>query len=51
MATSVSLLERLAGRPTDDDWRRLLKVHQPCFAPGWRGPGCRLPTPTIGFVE
>jgi RNA polymerase sigma-70 factor (ECF subfamily) len=27
--TSVSLLERLAGRPTDDDWRRLLDLYQP----------------------
>ncbi len=24
METSVSLLGRLAGAPTDDDWRRLL---------------------------
>lgn len=23
METSVNLLERLAGAPTDDDWRRL----------------------------
>jgi len=23
METSVSMLERLAGAPTDDDWRRL----------------------------
>jgi len=23
METSVSLMERLAGSPTDDDWRRL----------------------------
>ena len=29
METSVSLLERLAGRPTDDDWRRLLDLYQP----------------------
>jgi RNA polymerase sigma-70 factor (ECF subfamily) len=27
--TSVSLLERLAGAPTDDDWRRLLDLYQP----------------------
>jgi RNA polymerase sigma-70 factor (ECF subfamily) len=27
--TSVSLLERLAGAPTDDDWRRLLELYQP----------------------
>jgi RNA polymerase sigma-70 factor (ECF subfamily) len=27
--TSVSLLERLAGSPTDDDWRRLLDLYQP----------------------
>jgi RNA polymerase sigma-70 factor (ECF subfamily) len=26
--TSVSLLERLAGTPTDDDWRRLLDLYQ-----------------------
>jgi RNA polymerase sigma-70 factor (ECF subfamily) len=29
METSVSLLERLAARPTDDDWRRLLELYQP----------------------
>ena len=28
METSVSLLERLAGTPTDDDWRRLLDLYQ-----------------------
>jgi RNA polymerase sigma-70 factor (ECF subfamily) len=29
MDTSVSLLERLSGRPTGDDWRRLLELYQP----------------------
>ncbi len=29
METSVSLLERLAGAATDDDWRRLLDLYQP----------------------
>jgi RNA polymerase sigma-70 factor (ECF subfamily) len=29
METSVSLLERLAGTPTDDDWRRLHDLYQP----------------------
>jgi RNA polymerase sigma-70 factor (ECF subfamily) len=29
METSVSLLDRLAGAPTDDDWRRLLDLYQP----------------------
>jgi RNA polymerase sigma-70 factor (ECF subfamily) len=29
MDTSVSLLERLAGAPTDDDWRRLNDLYQP----------------------
>jgi RNA polymerase sigma-70 factor (ECF subfamily) len=29
METSVSLLERLAGAPTDDDWRRLVELYQP----------------------
>jgi RNA polymerase sigma-70 factor (ECF subfamily) len=29
METSVSLLDRLTGAPTDDDWRRLLDVYQP----------------------
>src|SRR5947209_9927460 len=29
METSLSLLERLAGTPTDDDWRRLLALYQP----------------------
>jgi RNA polymerase sigma-70 factor (ECF subfamily) len=27
--TSVSLLERLAGKPTDLDWRRLFELYQP----------------------
>lgn len=29
MDTSVSLLERLADRPGDDDWRRLVGLYQP----------------------
>lgn len=29
METSVSLLERLAGAPTDDDWRRLDNLYRP----------------------
>ena len=29
METSVSLLERLAGKPTDDDWRRLDDLYRP----------------------
>ncbi len=29
METSVSLLGRLAGVPTDDDWRRLVGLYQP----------------------
>jgi RNA polymerase sigma-70 factor (ECF subfamily) len=29
MDTSVSLLERLAGQPTDADWRLLLDLYQP----------------------
>ena len=29
METSVSLLERLAGTPTDEDWRLLLNLYQP----------------------
>ena len=29
METSISLLERLAGAPTDDDWRRLVELYQP----------------------
>jgi len=29
METSVSLLERLTGAPTDDDWRRLHDLYQP----------------------
>jgi RNA polymerase sigma-70 factor (ECF subfamily) len=29
METSVSLLERLADRPRDEDWRRLLELYQP----------------------
>jgi RNA polymerase sigma-70 factor (ECF subfamily) len=29
METSVSLLDRLAAAPTDDDWRRLLDLYQP----------------------
>ena len=27
METSVSMLERLAGAPTDDDWRRLDELY------------------------
>jgi RNA polymerase sigma-70 factor (ECF subfamily) len=29
MDTSLSLLERLAGRPSDDDWRRLVDLYLP----------------------
>lgn len=29
METSLSLLERLAGRPGDDDWRRLDELYRP----------------------
>ncbi len=29
METSVSLLRRLAGKPTDDDWRRLDELYRP----------------------
>jgi RNA polymerase sigma-70 factor (ECF subfamily) len=29
METSISLLEHLAGAPTDDDWRRLNDLYQP----------------------
>ena len=29
MDTSVSLLGRLAGAPTDDDWRRLDGLYRP----------------------
>ena len=29
METSLSLLDRLAATPTDDDWRRLLELYQP----------------------
>jgi RNA polymerase sigma factor (sigma-70 family) len=29
METSVSLLDRLAGKPTDNDWRRLVELYQP----------------------
>jgi RNA polymerase sigma-70 factor, ECF subfamily len=29
METSLSLLDRLGGQPTDDDWRRLLDLYQP----------------------
>jgi RNA polymerase sigma-70 factor (ECF subfamily) len=29
METSVSLLERLADRPAEDDWRRLFDLYQP----------------------
>ena len=36
METSVSLLDRLAGAPTDDDWRRLLDLYQPLLR-AWMG--------------
>src|SRR5829696_7420892 len=29
METSVSLLDRLAGTPTDADWQRLFELYQP----------------------
>ncbi len=29
METSISLLERLAGQPNDDDWRRLVELYDP----------------------
>jgi RNA polymerase sigma-70 factor (ECF subfamily) len=29
METSVSLLERLVGQPSNDDWRRLVDLYQP----------------------
>src|SRR5258708_2863267 len=32
METSVSLLERLAAAPGDDDWRRLLDLYQPLLS-------------------
>jgi RNA polymerase sigma-70 factor (ECF subfamily) len=34
METSVSLLERLAGAPTDADWRRLDELYRPLLR-GW----------------
>jgi RNA polymerase sigma-70 factor (ECF subfamily) len=34
METSVSMLERLAGAPTDDDWRRLHDLYRPLLR-GW----------------
>jgi RNA polymerase sigma-70 factor (ECF subfamily) len=34
MDTSVSMLERLAGAPTDDDWRRLDELYRPLLR-GW----------------
>jgi RNA polymerase sigma-70 factor (ECF subfamily) len=34
METSVSLMERLAGAPTDDDWRRLDELYRPLLR-GW----------------
>jgi DNA-directed RNA polymerase specialized sigma24 family protein len=34
METSVSLLGRLAGRPTDDDWRRLDELYRPLLCAG-----------------
>jgi RNA polymerase sigma-70 factor (ECF subfamily) len=34
METSVSMLERLAGAPTDDDWRRLDDLYRPLLR-GW----------------
>jgi RNA polymerase sigma-70 factor, ECF subfamily len=36
MDTSVSLLERLAGSPSDEDWRRLLDLYQPLLR-AWMG--------------
>ena len=39
METSVSMLERLAGTPTDDDWRRLISA--PASRLGGAGGGFR----------
>jgi RNA polymerase sigma-70 factor (ECF subfamily) len=39
METSASLLERLAGTPTDDDWRRLLDLYQPLLRAWMRRAG------------
>ena len=36
METSVSLLERLTGEPTDDDWRRLDELYRPLLR-AWIG--------------
>ncbi len=36
METSVSLLDRLGGKPTEDDWRRLLDLYQPLLR-AWLG--------------
>jgi RNA polymerase sigma-70 factor (ECF subfamily) len=36
METSLSLLDRLGGTPTDDDWRRLLDLYQPLLR-SWMG--------------
>jgi hypothetical protein len=41
METSVSLLGRLAGAPSEDDWQRLDDAYRPCSAAGWRGWGFR----------
>src|SRR5215472_14516488 len=37
METSVSLLGRLAGAPTDDDWRRLDALYRPLLR-AWVAP-------------
>ena len=46
METSVSLLDRLGGKPTEDDWRRLLDLYQPLLRAWLAAPAFPIPTPT-----
>ena len=42
METSVSLLERLTGQPTADDWQRLLELYQPLLRAWMTRECCRV---------
>jgi RNA polymerase sigma-70 factor (ECF subfamily) len=50
METSVSLLERLAGAPTDDDWRRLLDLYEPLLR-AWMARAGVAPCDTDDLVQ
>jgi hypothetical protein len=50
MDTSGSLLERLAGAPTDDDWRRLDDLYRPLLR-AWMARARRLSAEGASIAE